>query len=277
MSGAERREWTVSGMDCAACTVKVTKAVERLPGVRDVKVALMSERLSLDLEPARTDPTEIETIVKRLGYGIAQRGATSERKPLDAADKPLSHGHDCDGHDREHDHDGTPPDEGRRSRQELVSDRQGPAGDLHRRLAGPGLGVRASDLGGLRLLGLCPRLRDRGRPGGQARLRGRSPRPAFHHRKPDDHCSRRRLIYRRSRGSGTCRVSFCSGRGTGRRGRWQGTRRYPSAGQFGAQDRASGNRRQDPRSPGRPASNWPARFGTSRRPDPLRRRDFRGH
>lgn len=29
MSSAERREWTVSGMDCAACTVKVTKAVER--------------------------------------------------------------------------------------------------------------------------------------------------------------------------------------------------------------------------------------------------------
>jgi len=112
MSGAERREWTVSGMDCAACTVKVTKAVERLPGVRDVKVALMSERLSLDLEPARTDPTEIETIVKRLGYGIAQRGATSEGKPLDAADKPHSHGHDCDGHDREHHHDGTPPDKG---------------------------------------------------------------------------------------------------------------------------------------------------------------------
>ena len=49
MSGAERRDWTVSGMDCAACTLKVTKAVECLPGVSGVKVALMSERLSLDL------------------------------------------------------------------------------------------------------------------------------------------------------------------------------------------------------------------------------------
>ena len=47
----ERREWVVTGMDCAACTVKVTRAVERLPGVSEVRVALMAERLSLDLAP----------------------------------------------------------------------------------------------------------------------------------------------------------------------------------------------------------------------------------
>ena len=90
MSGAERRDWTVSGMDCAACTLKVTKAVERLPGVSGVKVALMSERLSLDLEPASTDPAEIEAIVKRLGYGIAQRGASSPENPALTMPEPLS-------------------------------------------------------------------------------------------------------------------------------------------------------------------------------------------
>ncbi|QEW20346.1 Lead, cadmium, zinc and mercury-transporting ATPase [Marinibacterium anthonyi] len=106
MSGAERRDWTVSGMDCAACTLKVTKAVERLPGVSGVKVALMSERLSLDLEPASTDPAEIEAIVKRLGYGIAQRGASSPENTLDAPKKAHSHGPDCEGHDHDHaDHD----------------------------------------------------------------------------------------------------------------------------------------------------------------------------
>ena len=77
MSGAERRDWTVSGMDCAACTLKVTKAVERLPGVSGVKVALMSERLSLDLEPASTDPAEIEAIVKRLGCRASPRQGPS--------------------------------------------------------------------------------------------------------------------------------------------------------------------------------------------------------
>ena len=102
MSGAERRDWTVSGMDCAACTLKVTKAVERLPGVSGVKVALMSERLSLDLEPASTDPAEIEAIVKRLGYGIAQRGASSPENTLDAPKKAHTHGADCEGYDHDH-------------------------------------------------------------------------------------------------------------------------------------------------------------------------------
>ena len=54
MSEAAREtycDWTVTGMDCASCTTKVTRAVERLPGVSDVKVALMVERLSLNLVP----------------------------------------------------------------------------------------------------------------------------------------------------------------------------------------------------------------------------------
>ncbi|MDR5652793.1 heavy metal translocating P-type ATPase [Ruixingdingia sedimenti] len=70
----DRLEWTVTGMDCAACTVKVTRAVERLPGVSDVKVALMGERLSLDLAPGTTPAAEVEGVVRRLGYGIAPRG-----------------------------------------------------------------------------------------------------------------------------------------------------------------------------------------------------------
>ncbi|MBK4217675.1 cadmium-translocating P-type ATPase [Paracoccus caeni] len=72
----QRREWTVSGMDCAACTAKVTKAVERLPGVSDVKVALISERLSLTLTDGGTEAQEIEAVVRRLGYGIAPKGQT---------------------------------------------------------------------------------------------------------------------------------------------------------------------------------------------------------
>ncbi|CAM3191343.1 Cd2+/Zn2+-exporting ATPase [Paracoccus aminovorans] len=73
MQQGKRREWTVSGMDCAACTVKVTRAVERLPGVSDVKVALMAEKLSLDLTPGTTAADEIEGVVRKLGYGIAPR------------------------------------------------------------------------------------------------------------------------------------------------------------------------------------------------------------
>ena len=69
--GTERREWTVTGMDCAACTVKVKRAVEQLPGVSGVTVALMAERLSLDLAPGGATAEAIEGAVRRLGYGVA--------------------------------------------------------------------------------------------------------------------------------------------------------------------------------------------------------------
>ena len=50
----ERREWTVSGMDCGSCAIKVRGAVERLPGVSQVNIATMTERLSLTLDPIQT-------------------------------------------------------------------------------------------------------------------------------------------------------------------------------------------------------------------------------
>ncbi|AJE45721.1 heavy metal translocating P-type ATPase [Celeribacter indicus] len=111
MSEPKRQEWTVSGMDCASCTVKVTKAVEKLPGVSEVRVALMTERLSLNLVPGTTDTSEIEGIVKRLGFGIVPRGQKPEGKKtfvLPESTKPAHvHGPDCKGHDHDdHDHAG---------------------------------------------------------------------------------------------------------------------------------------------------------------------------
>ncbi|WP_265502159.1 heavy metal translocating P-type ATPase [Paracoccus beibuensis] len=78
----ERREWTVTGMDCAACTTKVVRAVERLPGVSEVRVALMTERLSLNLMPDITQPEAIEGTVRKLGFGIAPMGQAAPRKKV---------------------------------------------------------------------------------------------------------------------------------------------------------------------------------------------------
>ncbi|MCP1169092.1 heavy metal translocating P-type ATPase [Limimaricola litoreus] len=76
---AARREWHVTGMDCGACAAKVRGAVERLPGVEDVDVALMAERLRLRLEGDSTSPETIEKAVRKLGFGIAPKGAQPER------------------------------------------------------------------------------------------------------------------------------------------------------------------------------------------------------
>ena len=78
---ASVQEWRVTGMDCGSCAAKVRGAVEILPGVSQVDVALMAERLRLTLDDGRTPPERIETVVRALGYGIAPRGAVPERAP----------------------------------------------------------------------------------------------------------------------------------------------------------------------------------------------------
>ncbi len=76
---ATPREWRVTGMDCGSCAAKVRGAVERLPGVEDVDVALMTERLRLTLNETRTSPERIEKAVRGVGFGIAPKGAKPEK------------------------------------------------------------------------------------------------------------------------------------------------------------------------------------------------------
>ena len=88
MGENKKREWNVGGMDCAACTVKITKAVERLDGVSDVSIALMGERLSLTLAPDTTPIAQIEDTVRRLGFSVSPRNAPTPTTPPPAPQNP---------------------------------------------------------------------------------------------------------------------------------------------------------------------------------------------
>ncbi len=74
-----QHEWRVTGMDCGSCAAKVRGAVERLPGVAGVDVALMTERLRLTLDEGETLPAQVEKAVRAIGFGIAPKGAAPER------------------------------------------------------------------------------------------------------------------------------------------------------------------------------------------------------
>ncbi|MDX5359151.1 MAG: cadmium-translocating P-type ATPase [Rhodobacterales bacterium] len=100
-------EWTVSGMDCASCAGKIRDAVSRLPGVSDVSVTVMSERLKLRLDPAQTPRTDIERLVQDLGYGIADKPAPT-RKAFVLPDAPAHEPHDPAAHGQD-----DPADQGR--------------------------------------------------------------------------------------------------------------------------------------------------------------------
>ncbi|ETX26798.1 heavy metal translocating P-type ATPase [Roseivivax isoporae] len=77
--GGNQIEWRVTGMDCGACAAKVRGAVERLPGVSDIDVAPMTERLRLTLDERRSTPEQVEKAVRAIGYGISPRGAAPEK------------------------------------------------------------------------------------------------------------------------------------------------------------------------------------------------------
>ncbi|MGV8953434.1 MAG: cation transporter, partial [Cypionkella sp.] len=104
-----RHDWTVTGMDCAACATKITSALERLPGVADVQVGVMSERLSLRLAPGATGRDAVEAAVRRLGYGIAPKGEPTGKRTfvIPTAVVRDHEGHDHAGHDHaKHDLEG---------------------------------------------------------------------------------------------------------------------------------------------------------------------------
>ena len=108
------REWTVTGMDCAACASKIRDAVERLPGVSEVRVGVMSERLRLRGAEEDAARERVEQVVRALGYDIAPRGAARPAPakraftlPGDAGGASDPAGDDPAGHDHaDHDHAG---------------------------------------------------------------------------------------------------------------------------------------------------------------------------
>jgi Cd2+/Zn2+-exporting ATPase len=55
-------------MDCASCVAKVERAIGRLPGVQDVQVSLLAERLIVHAAPGAVSPETVERQVTALGY-----------------------------------------------------------------------------------------------------------------------------------------------------------------------------------------------------------------
>ncbi|MFD2172736.1 heavy metal translocating P-type ATPase [Rhodobacter lacus] len=80
-SQIESVEWRVGGMDCAACAGKIRTAVTSLPGVARVEIALMDERLTLDLTAGGVGAEEVERIVTGLGYQMRRQGAPAPALP----------------------------------------------------------------------------------------------------------------------------------------------------------------------------------------------------
>ncbi len=67
-SGADRLELMVEGARCAGCIKKIESAMLALPGVRDARLNLSTQRLRVDWTPGALEAQAIADTLRRLGY-----------------------------------------------------------------------------------------------------------------------------------------------------------------------------------------------------------------
>ncbi|KAG5891802.1 hypothetical protein JTB14_006192 [Gonioctena quinquepunctata] len=60
---------SVSGMTCASCVQKIETNINKLPGIKDATVALITHRGRFKYDPEVTGPRDIIEAIKALGYG----------------------------------------------------------------------------------------------------------------------------------------------------------------------------------------------------------------
>jgi Cu+-exporting ATPase len=84
-SGEEDEEWTlaIGGMHCASCVARVEGALAEVPGVRDVRVNLATERASVMVDPARLDEEAMISSVARAGYSARRETLSFGRQAAD--------------------------------------------------------------------------------------------------------------------------------------------------------------------------------------------------
>jgi Cu+-exporting ATPase len=83
----ERCTIPVSGMNCAACSGRVQRALERAPGVRSASVNLMTNRATVVYDPAATAPERLVETIRGTGYGAELPSPdASPDEALDAQD-----------------------------------------------------------------------------------------------------------------------------------------------------------------------------------------------
>ncbi len=60
----------VTGMTCASCAGRVTKALQKVPGVRAAQVNLASEQATVRYDPAQAEIAQLRAAVEQAGYGV---------------------------------------------------------------------------------------------------------------------------------------------------------------------------------------------------------------
>ena len=80
---AERLDFPIEGMTCAACVRRVENALSTVPGVQSSSVNLITERATVVVDPARATARDLEAAVERAGYHAHFSAPNSAPKAAD--------------------------------------------------------------------------------------------------------------------------------------------------------------------------------------------------
>ena len=70
-------KFDVNGMTCGGCTGSVQRALSKIDGVSYADVTLRPGAATVQVDPARVTPQQIETAITRLGYQVKARAIDS--------------------------------------------------------------------------------------------------------------------------------------------------------------------------------------------------------
>ncbi|WP_176527414.1 heavy metal translocating P-type ATPase [Peribacillus butanolivorans] len=65
----EKKEFTITGMTCAACATRIEKGLNKMDGVSKANVNLALENATVEYNPSEASPIDIIQRVEKLGYG----------------------------------------------------------------------------------------------------------------------------------------------------------------------------------------------------------------
>ena len=87
------KKYDVRGMTCSACVANVTKAVEKLDGVNNANVNLMTNSMKVNFDENKINDEEIIKAVEKIGYGASPAGEKikNEDAPVDDRERDLKH------------------------------------------------------------------------------------------------------------------------------------------------------------------------------------------
>ena len=77
-------------MSCAACSAAVEKSVRTLKGVKEARVNLLLNTLSVDYQEQSLTPEDIISAVRKAGYDAALKKKKTPRSPALRPGKVLS-------------------------------------------------------------------------------------------------------------------------------------------------------------------------------------------